>query len=53
MEIFKRTEGDRIGKWRPFLVNHDGQRLLTVLTSRPIPERHFYFRSVGRGFKDV
>ena len=33
-------------KWRRDLVNVS----VCLLTSRPIPERHFHFRAVGRGY---
>ena len=49
MEIFERDAESETGKWRLLLVNVS----VCLLTSRPIPERHFYFRAVGRGFWNV
>ena len=46
MEIFIRDAESETGKWRSVLVNVS----VCLLTSRPIPERHFHFRAVGRGF---
>ena len=46
MEIFVRGTESETGKWRSLLVNIS----VCLLTSRPIPERHFRFRAVGRGF---
>ena len=49
MEIFVRDAESETGKWRLLLVNVS----VCLLTSRPIPERHFHFRAVGHGFGDV
>ena len=46
MEIFVRDAESETGKWRSLLVNVS----VSLLTSRPIPERHFHFRTIGRGF---
>ena len=46
MEIFVRDAESETGKWRSVLVNVS----VCLLTSRPIPERHFHFLAVGRGF---
>ena len=46
MESFVRDAKSETGKWRSFLVNVS----VSLLTSRPIPERHFHFRAVGLGF---
>ena len=46
MKNFVRDAESENGKWRSALVNVS----VCLLTSRPIPERHFHFRAVGRGF---
>ena len=46
MEIFVRDAESKAGKWLSVLVNVS----VCLLTSSPIPERHFHFRAVGRGF---
>ena len=46
MEIFLRDAESETGKWRSLLVNVN----ICLLTSRPIPECHFHFRIIGRGF---
>ena len=47
MEIFVRDAESETGKLRSVLVNVS----ICVLTSRPIPELHFHFRAIGRGFR--
>ena len=47
MEIFVRDAESETGKWRSLLVNVS----VCLLTSRPIPERHFHFRAVWRDFE--
>ena len=46
MEIFVRDAGNKSVKWRSLLVNVN----VCLLTSHPIPERHFQFRAFERGF---
>ena len=46
MEIFVRDAEGETGKWLSVLVNVS----IYLLTSHPIPEHHFRFRAVGRGF---
>ena len=46
MDIFVRDAESETGKWRSLLVNVS----VCLLTSRPIPERHFHFRAVRCGF---
>ena len=46
MKIFVRDSESETGKWRSVFVNVR----VCLLTSRPIPERQFHFRAVGRGF---
>ena len=46
MEIFGRDAKGETGKWRSVLVNVS----VCLLTSRPMPERHFHFRALGCGF---
>ena len=43
MEIFVRDAESETGKWRSILVNVS----FCLLTSRPIPERHFHFHTFG------
>ena len=46
MKIFVRDAQSMTGKWRSVLINVS----VCLLTSRPIPERHFHFRAIGRVF---
>ena len=46
MEIFVKDAESETGKWRSVLVYVS----VCLLTSHPIPERHFHFCAVGRGF---
>ena len=46
MEIFIRDAGSKTGKRRSLFVNFN----ICLLTSHPIPERHFHFRAFERGF---
>ena len=46
-EIYVRDAENETGKWCSVLVSVS----VCLLTARPIPERHFYFRAVGRGFR--
>ena len=46
MEIFVRDAESETGKWSSLLVNIS----ICLLTSRPIPERHFHFPAIGCGF---
>ena len=46
MEIFVRDAESETGKWRSVLVKVS----VCLLTSRPIPARHYHFRAFGRGF---
>ena len=46
MEVFKRDVESETGKWCSVLV----YVRVCLLTSRPIPESHFHFPAIGRGF---